>query len=107
MPIGPIHPVTVPPAPPTTPIDPLPIGSLVSYILSTQDLEMIAGQQDDGVLPDGLSVGQICPATVASTTGDGLATLKVQLTDDGTATYWALSRAEGTEPGTWARIETV
>lgn len=105
MPFGPIH-IDPPDPPPADPPPRLPEGTAVTYILCDEDLVLIAGHQDDGVLPEGLSTGLVCPATVTETTGDGRATLLVMLAEDGSATYWALSRPEGTEPGTWARLPT-
>ncbi|MFE4293879.1 hypothetical protein [Streptomyces sp. NPDC056907] len=95
MPEPPVEPTTPPPA----------VGSTVTYLLAAEDLDLIAGQQEPDS-PLELAVGQACPAIVTGTSGGGLANLKVQLTEDteaGAVTFWALLRAEGTEPGTWAR----
>ncbi|MFB6977678.1 hypothetical protein [Streptomyces scopuliridis] len=103
----PFNPVPVTPAPvPETPAEPTTpppaIGSTVTYLLAAEDLELIAGQQEaDSSLV--LAVGQACPAIVTGTSGGGLANLKVQLTEEGDVTFWALLRPEGAEPGTWAR----
>lgn len=44
--------------------------------------------------------GQVYPAVAVRVWSPGMANLSVAL--DGTDTYWATSRHEGTEPGTWA-----
>lgn len=44
--------------------------------------------------------GQVYPAVAVRVWDPSMANLSVAL--DGTDTYWATSRHEGTEPGTWA-----
>lgn len=44
--------------------------------------------------------GQVCPAVSVRVWSPGMANLQVML--DGNDVYWATSRHEGSEPGTWA-----
>jgi threonine aldolase len=48
--------------------------------------------------------GEVYPATVVRvfSTNSQTANLRVHLDGDGTADYWATSRTEGENPGTWS-----
>lgn len=50
------------------------------------------------------SAGDMCPAQVVNTFGGPAANLQVTL--DGTDSYWATSRTEGAGPGHWAVLPT-
>jgi hypothetical protein len=81
------------------------IGRIVHYRLSDADVDLIAQRRADtdaggGVIGNSVATGEVYPANVVRTFGgDHSVNLQVQL--DGYDTYWATSRREGTEPGTW------
>jgi hypothetical protein len=98
------------------------IGRIVHYTLTQQDAAEInrrrsdyqafrsnfSGPSDPGQAgADGhiahvgnhAAEGQVCAATIVRTFGGPAVNLQVHL--DGNDTYWATSRTEGTEPGTW------
>lgn len=85
------------------------IGRTVHYRLSQCDADAINHRRAGHATRDRVNVqtignhataGDICPAMIVATFGGPAANLQVVL--DGTDTYWATSRPEGTEPGTWA-----
>jgi hypothetical protein len=87
------------------------IGRIVHYKLTQADAAAInkrradvknpgAGMASQIIVGNDAAEGQVCAATVVRTFGGPAANLQVHL--DGTDTYWATSRTEGTEPGTWA-----
>ncbi|MFE7398860.1 hypothetical protein [Streptomyces sp. NPDC057557] len=96
------------PGPPAETTQPLPpVGSTVTYTLSTQDLISIAEQAQaaDSPYPEFVE-GEPYPAIV-TTHGTGTQlTLRVLLVEDATITMWALLRPEGDGPGTWSRPTT-
>ncbi|MGW6739733.1 hypothetical protein ACWGDX_03120 [Streptomyces sp. NPDC055025] len=102
----PIIPIPVPdePAEPTVPLPE--IGATVLYTLSAADLDLIATQRDPEIPLDDLAEGTERPGTVTETSGGGLITLQVFLDSEGTLSFLALLRPEGTGPGTWARPTT-
>ncbi|MGI5290898.1 hypothetical protein ACQEVF_47350 [Nonomuraea polychroma] len=97
------------------------IGRIVHYQLSDADADAINRRRDDyeafqrgrnPALPGQLGAsghiahignrvmtGDTFPAMIVRTFGSSYANLQVQL--DGNDTYWATSRAEGDQPGTW------
>jgi hypothetical protein len=82
-------------------------GDTVTCTLTEGDIRIITAQRAAGTRPPGddLTAGQGLPAIVTGlvTDPDGTAraALLVRLDDTGQDTYWALSRTEGTDPGTW------
>ncbi|GLH97359.1 hypothetical protein [Phytohabitans aurantiacus] len=88
------------------------IGRIVHYTLSEQDAEAINRRREDfaeapatntgfvGHVGNPASTGDIYPAMVVNTFGGTAANLQVFL--DGNDTYWATSRVEGADQGTWA-----
>lgn len=88
------------------------IGRIVHYTLSEHDAEQINRRRADfaaaspantsfvGHVGNHASAGDAYPAMVVRTFGGSAANLQVFL--DGNDAYWATSRTEGTEPGTWA-----
>lgn len=87
------------------------IGRIVHYTLSEYDADAImqrraaGGTVSDmaaagGTVANMVAAGQTYPAMVVRTFGGDAANLQVFL--DGNDTYWATSRTEGDQPGTWA-----
>ncbi|MEU8196355.1 hypothetical protein AB0C10_21465 [Microbispora amethystogenes] len=104
------------------------IGRIVHYMLSEQDAKAINKRRDDfhayqhahaptaepgqpgatghqAHLGNHAEAGQVYPALVVrvfpgGTEVNGVCNLQVHL--DGNDTYWATSRVEGDQPGTWA-----
>ncbi len=87
------------------------IGRIVLYTLNKQDADFINQRRkqarDSGRLGEiaiiygnDAAEGQVFPADVVRVFNVGSVNLQVKL--DGTDTYWATSRAEGDQPGTWA-----
>lgn len=88
------------------------IGLIVHYTLNEHDAEAINRRRQDAAdapaaktgfvahVGNHASAGDTCPAMVVRTFGGPAANLQVVL--DGNDTYWATSRVEGTDPGTWA-----
>ncbi|MFJ2174319.1 hypothetical protein ACIOHE_15575 [Streptomyces sp. NPDC087851] len=100
----PIIPIEIP-EPPATPSQPLPpVGSTVTYVLSAQDLDIIAAQDqpEDAPYPP-FAKGETYTGVVTERGSGDQLTLRVLLVPDATITMWALLRPEGTTPGTWAR----
>lgn len=104
------------------------IGRIVHYRLSESDATAINKRRNDfkafsrnhaqpveagevgatghvGHVGNEARAGDVFPAAVVRTFGGTAANLQVLL--DGTDTYWATSRAEGTADGTWAWPERV
>jgi hypothetical protein len=86
------------------------IGRIVHYTLTEQDANNILAQRQratesgpqSSAIGNYAAEGQVYPAVVVRVfdPSSGTANLKVML--DGNDTYWATSRKEGAEPGTWA-----
>jgi hypothetical protein len=85
------------------------IGRAVHYTLTQADADIINRRRAGRATRDRVDVqtlgnhaaeGEVCAATVVRTFGGPAANLQVHL--DGMDAYWATSRTEGTEPGTWA-----
>lgn len=82
------------------------IGRTVHYILN----EAEEGQNGDTIygwpagaqahIGNNAEAGQVYPAVSVRVWSPGMANLQVFL--DGNDVYWATSRHEGTDPGTWA-----
>ncbi|HEY6116972.1 MAG TPA: hypothetical protein VI172_13540 [Candidatus Dormibacteraeota bacterium] len=85
------------------------IARTVLYSLSEADARLITEQRtQNGVTGNFVEEGQAYPAVVVRIfpgNPHGVVNLKVLL--DGPDTYWATSRHEGDEPGTWAWPERV
>ena len=85
------------------------IARTVLYSLSEADARLITEQRtQNGVTGNFVEEGQTYPAVVVRIfpgNPHGVVSLKVLL--DGPDTYWATSRHEGDEPGTWAWPERV
>lgn len=85
----------------------LAMGRIVHYRLTESDAEQIDRERvtfQHAAVPDlhwnYAEAGEVYPAMVVRAFGDTHANLQVML--DGNDTFWATSRPEGTEPGTWA-----
>lgn len=80
------------------------IGRTVLYRLTEGDARHITqNRAHNGVSGNFVDAGQVYPAVVVRTfpgNPHGVVNLKVLL--DGPDDYWATSRHEGAEPGTWA-----
>lgn len=85
------------------------IGCIVHYRLTEDDARHIQQQRAHDLLHGNfVQEGQVYPAAVVRVfagSPDGTCNLKVLL--DGPDTYWATSRHEGDEPGTWSWPERV
>ena len=81
---------------------PLPtLGRIVLYKLSEDDARHIQQQRShNGTMANMAGVGHKYPAVVVSTFGGEAVNLQVLL--DGPDSFWATSRHEGDQPGTWA-----
>jgi hypothetical protein len=83
------------------------IGRVVHYTLTEGDVAEIGEQYpigDPTVRRNPVRAGQKFPADVVAVFGvaSSANTANLQVKLDGNCAYWATSRIEGTEPGTWA-----
>lgn len=92
------------------------IGRIVHYALSASDAEAINRRRKDfhesrsadqhtgyvGHVGNHVAEGDRFPALIVRVWEESQLTINAQVFLDGTDVYWATSRAEGTEPGTWA-----
>lgn len=81
------------------------VGRIVHYQLSEGDVAAIDQKYPrvtsaDAARRNPVKVGDVCAAVVVAVFSESCANLRVLL--DGTDTYWATSRSEGTAPGSWA-----
>lgn len=89
------------------------IGRIVHYILSAQDAEQINKRRTDWAesvaetasgfvahVGNEAREGQVLPMMVVAAWGGDAVNGQVHL--DGNDTFWATSRKEGDEPGTWS-----
>jgi hypothetical protein len=77
------------------------LGRIVLYKLSEDDARHIQQQRShDSTTANMSGAGHKYPAVVVSTFGGEAVNLQVLL--DGPDSFWATSRHEGDEPGTWA-----
>ncbi|SDM77645.1 hypothetical protein [Streptomyces wuyuanensis] len=97
------------------------IGRIVHYSLSQQDAEAINRRRRDfhegggaseqrgfiGHVGNHAEEGDIYPAVVVRVWEESTITVNLQVFLDGNDAFWATSRAEGTEAGTWAWPERV
>jgi hypothetical protein len=78
------------------------IGRIVHYTLSEYDatsIEQMPGRPNRNPV----AAGQTYPAVIVRIFGDNPGShVNLQVFLDGDCSYWATSRKEGTEPGTWA-----
>lgn len=72
------------------------IGRIVHYTLADHD---VAAIHPDTRPRNPVNAGDTFPAMVVRDWGE---CVNLQVFLDGSATYWATSRKEGEEPGTWA-----
>lgn len=99
------------------------LGRVVHYTLTESDAAAINKRRDDfgaynrahsGAQPgdpgatghiahvgNRAEAGQVYPAQVVRVFDPSTTTVNLQVTLDGTDTYWATSRGEGDGPGTW------
>lgn len=86
------------------------VGRIVHYRFSRQDADYVNSRRMDAnfntpgsehALHAGNNTveGQVLPAVIVRVWDDGSVNLHILL--DGTDAYWATSRREGDEPGTW------
>lgn len=92
------------------------IGRTVHYQLSAHDAEAINRRRKDfhesrsadahtgyvGHVGNHAAEGDVYPAVVVRVWDESTVTVNLQVILDGTDTYWATSRAEGDDPGTWS-----
>ncbi|MFI1371356.1 hypothetical protein ACH4UY_05000 [Streptomyces longwoodensis] len=97
------------------------IGRIVHYKVTAHDAEQINRRRKDfhesrsadehtgfvGHVGNGVAEGDVFPAMIVRVWAESTVTVNAQVFLDGNDTYWATSRAEGTEPGTWAWPERV
>lgn len=90
-------------APVTSPLPSL--GRIVHYVLNADDVAAIDRHMP--IVVDGqrqernpVNAGELYPAMVVKVFGQPYTNLQVFL--DGAVTYWACSRVEGDQPGTWS-----
>ncbi|MFF9215638.1 hypothetical protein [Streptomyces viridosporus] len=97
------------------------IGRIVHYRLSEHDATDINrrrkdfhenGSADDrtgvvGHVGNHAAEGDVFPAVVVRVWNESTVTCNLQVLLDGTDTYWATSREEGTDAGRWAWPERV
>lgn len=80
------------------------IGRTVHYTLTEVDAALIASQRKAaGVTAYNVArAGDVYPAQVVRVFNPSVGTANLQVTLDGTDTYWATSRTEGEDAGYWA-----
>lgn len=83
------------------------IGRIVYYTLTEQDANNILAKRakvagDGPAVGNHAAAGDVYPAMVVRVFDPTSGTSNLQVMLDGTDTYWATSRKEGAEPGTWA-----
>ncbi|MCX4993862.1 hypothetical protein [Streptomyces longwoodensis] len=97
------------------------IGRIVHYKVTAQDAEQINRCRKDfhesrsadqrtgfaGHVGNRVEEGDVFPAMIVRVWHESTVTVNAQVFLDGTDVLWATSRAEGTEPGTWAWPERV
>jgi hypothetical protein len=80
------------------------IGRIVHYQLSDTDVAMIDRQLHEaaaGVHRNSVHAGDVYPAMVVRVFDLSVSTSNLQVFLDGDCSYWATSRVEGDQPGTW------
>ena len=77
------------------------IGRIVHYTLSKYDVDVIQNRRkEDGTYGNAVREGDVYPAVVVRTFhGESI---NAQVLLDGPDSFWACSRNEGDQPGTWA-----
>lgn len=97
------------------------VGRIVHYKVSEYDADQINGRRQDfresrsaaertgfvGHVGNGVNAGDVFPAMIVRVWDAPQTTVNAQVFLDGNDSFWATSRAEGTEPGTWAWPERV
>ncbi|MGW5737027.1 MULTISPECIES: hypothetical protein [Streptomyces] len=97
------------------------IGRIVQYRLTEQDANAINQQRKDfhesrsadqqtgfiGHVGNRTAAGDVFPAVVVRVWNESTVTCNLQVLLDGADTYWATSRAEGSEDGRWSWPERV
>ena len=82
------------------------IGRIVHYKLNDTDADLITQRRNRigtlALMGNMALAGHTYPAAVVRVfSDDGEPVINLQVLLDGNDTYWATSRKEGTEPGTW------
>lgn len=91
------------------------VGRIVHYRLTEQDANDINRRRKDhheicrsgdrsgfvGHVGNRVAEGDLFPAVIVRVWDESTVTCNLQVLLDGTDTYWATSRAEGTEAGRW------
>jgi hypothetical protein len=77
-------------------------GDFVSYTLNDGDVQAINDYLPPGPLRNSVHAGDVYPAMVVRVFDPTVTTSNLQVFLDGACTYWATSRVEGDQPGTWA-----
>ncbi|WP_129308004.1 hypothetical protein [Streptomyces sp. L2] len=92
------------------------VGRIVHYQLTEHDATDINRRRQDfhqsrsadertgfvGHVGNHAAAGDVYPAVIVRVWSESTTTCNLQVLLDGTDTYWATSRAEGSEAGTWA-----
>jgi hypothetical protein len=92
------------------------IGRIVQYRITEDDAKAINRRRRDfhdkrgadqhtgfmGHVGNSATAGDVYPAVIVRVWTESTVTVNAQVLLDGTDTLWVTSRAEGTEPGTWA-----
>lgn len=83
------------------------IGRTVHYKLNDGDVAYIDDRTpihagDKGVHRNSVKAGDVYPAVVVRVFDPSTTTANLQVFLDGDVAYWATSRVEGDEPGTWS-----
>ncbi|MGW1252525.1 hypothetical protein [Streptomyces sp. NPDC002535] len=97
------------------------IGRIVHYRVTKDEAEAVNRRRRDfhesgsaaartgfvGHFGNRAEEGDVFPAMIVRVWNESTVTVNAQVFLDGTDVLWATSRAEGTEPGTWAWPERV
>lgn len=97
------------------------VGRIVQYRLTEHDAEAINRRRKDfhesrsadqqtgfiGHVGNRAMTGDVFPAVIVRVWNESTVTCNLQVLLDGTDTYWATSRAEGSEDGRWSWPERV
>lgn len=75
------------------------LGRIVLYTLTDADADVITQSRAGALIGNPARAGEQYPAMVVRTFGGDAVNLQVHL--DGGDLYWATSRQEGDQPGTW------
>lgn len=87
------------------------VGRIVHYRLNDADVAVIRGQRGqlatalgvhESAIGNSVTAGDVYPADVVRVFDEKSGTANLHVKLDGRDAYWATSRREGSEPGTWS-----